>query len=149
MPEGDSVYRQCKMLREALEGAEVESSDFRVPALATSDVSGRPLQLHRATRATAWLWLILVIGWVLVLQAVNDDLTALNGGLDLPMRLLQLLLLVAIVGTAAAIWNAVSVAKAAGKHRLATVWAVAIALAAAFMVWLFLDLGLLTASLNY
>ncbi|RLY94161.1 integrase [Kocuria tytonicola] len=41
MPEGDSVYRQCKMLREALEGAVVESSDFRVPALATSDVSGR------------------------------------------------------------------------------------------------------------
>lgn len=41
MPEGDSVYRQCKMLREALEGAMIESSDFRVPALATSDVSGR------------------------------------------------------------------------------------------------------------
>jgi len=41
VPEGDSVYRQCKMLREALEGAVVESSDFRVPALATSDVSGR------------------------------------------------------------------------------------------------------------
>ena len=41
MPEGDSVYRQCKMLREALEGAVVESSDFRVPALATSDVFGR------------------------------------------------------------------------------------------------------------
>lgn len=41
MPEGDSVYRQCKMLREALEGAVIESSDFRVPALATSDVSGR------------------------------------------------------------------------------------------------------------
>ncbi|GEC98139.1 formamidopyrimidine-DNA glycosylase [Kocuria varians] len=41
MPEGDSVYRQCKMLREALEGAVVESSDFRVPSLATSDVSGR------------------------------------------------------------------------------------------------------------
>ena len=41
MPEGDSVYRQCKMLREALEGAVIESSDFRVPALATSDVAGR------------------------------------------------------------------------------------------------------------
>ena len=42
MPEGDSVYRQCKMLREALEGAVIESSDFRVPALATSDVAGPP-----------------------------------------------------------------------------------------------------------
>ena len=41
MPEGDSVYRQCKMLREALEGSVIVSSDFRVPSLATSDVSGR------------------------------------------------------------------------------------------------------------
>ena len=41
MPEGDTVYRQCKMLREALAGHVVESSDFRVPALATSDVAGR------------------------------------------------------------------------------------------------------------
>ena len=39
-----------------------------------------------------------------------------------------------------------SVAKAPGKHRLATIWAILIALAAAFLVWLCLDLGLLTAS---
>ncbi|HUP67136.1 MAG TPA: serine hydrolase domain-containing protein, partial [Sphingomicrobium sp.] len=115
----------------------------------SSGLSGRPLQLHRATRITAWLILALVIGWVLVLQAVENDLTALNGGLDIPMRLLQLLLIVAIVGTAMAIWNAYSVATAGGKHRFATAWAVLIALAAAFLVWLCLDLGLLTTSLNY
>jgi hypothetical protein len=112
-------------------------------------VTGRPLQLHRATRATAWLFLILVVGWVLVLNAVDSDLTALNGGLDIWMRLLQLVLIVAIVGTLAAIWNAYVVAKAPGKHRVATIWAVLIALAAAFLVWLCLNLGLLTASLNY
>jgi len=49
----------------------------------------------------------------------------------------------------AAIWNAYSVARAPGKHKVATVWAVLIALSAAFLVWLFLDIGLLTASLNY
>ena len=32
-----------------------------------SDVSGRPLQLHRATRVTAWLFIALVVGWLLVL----------------------------------------------------------------------------------
>jgi hypothetical protein len=114
-----------------------------------SDISGRALQLHRATRATAWLFLGLVVGWILVLTAVNNDLTALNGGLDIWMRLLQLILIVAIVGTAASIWNAYLVASAPGRHRIATAWAVLIALAAAFLVWLFLDLGLLTASLNY
>jgi CubicO group peptidase (beta-lactamase class C family) len=114
-----------------------------------SDVSGRPLQLHRATRVTAWLLIALAVGWMLVLTAVNNDLTALNGGLDVWMRLLQLILIVAIVGTLFAIWNAYVVAKAPGKHRLATIWAILIALAAAFLVWLCLDLGLLTANLNY
>jgi CubicO group peptidase (beta-lactamase class C family) len=114
-----------------------------------SDVGGRALQLHRATRATAWLFIVLGVGWMLVLTAVNNDLTALNGGLDIWMRLLQLVLIVAILGTLAAIWNAWLVASAPGRHRLATIWAILIALAAAFLVWLCIDLGLLTASLNY
>jgi hypothetical protein len=114
-----------------------------------SDVSGRALQLHRATRATAWLFILLGVGWVLILTAVNNDLTSLNGGLDVWMRLLQLVLIVAVLGTLAAIWNAWTVASAPGRHRLATVWAILIALAAAFLVWLCLDLGLLTASLSY
>jgi CubicO group peptidase (beta-lactamase class C family) len=112
-------------------------------------VTGRALQLHRATRATAWLLLILVIGWGLVLNAVDKDLSALNGGLDIWMRLLQLILIVAVVGTLAAIWNAYVVVTAPGKHKVATIWAALIAISAAFLVWLCLNLGLLTASLNY
>ena len=114
-----------------------------------SDMTGRPLLLHRVTRATAWLFILLVIGWVVALQAVNNDLSALNGGLDLPIRLLQLVLILAIVGTLAAIWNAWVVTTAPGRHKVATAWAILVALAAAFLVWLCLDLGLLTASLNY
>ena len=115
----------------------------------TSEMTGRPLLLHRVTRATAWLYLVLVAGWMVMLTLVNNDLTALNGGLDIWMRLLQLILVLAIVGTAAAIWNAWAIASAPGKHKIATIWAVLIALAAAFLVWLCLDLGLLTASLNF
>src|SRR5690348_13448938 len=114
-----------------------------------SDVIGRPLLLHRVTRATAWLFILLVIGWVAALQMVNNDLSALNGGLDVPIRLLQLVLIVAIVGTLVAIWNAWAVTTAPGRHKIATIWSILIALAAAFLVWLFLDLGMLTASLNY
>ena len=112
-------------------------------------MGARPLLLHRVTRGTAWLFIVLAVGWFLVLNAVNNDLTALNGGLDIWMRLLQLILIVAIVGTLVAIWNAVTVARAPGRHWVATTWAVLIALSAAFLVWLFLDLGLLTTSLNY
>ena len=112
-------------------------------------LAGRPLQLHRGTRGAAWLFLIVVVGWLLVITAINKDLTALNGGLDVWMRLLQLILRLAIVGTVLAIWNAYTVATAPGRHRLATVWAVVIALAMAFVAWLCVNGGLLTASLNY
>lgn len=43
MPEGDSVYRQAAMLHSALAGHQVLSSDFRVPAFATVDLVGAPV----------------------------------------------------------------------------------------------------------
>jgi CubicO group peptidase (beta-lactamase class C family) len=114
-----------------------------------SPLSGRPLSLHRATRATAWLFIILLVGWVGIVMAIDKDLTALNGGMDSWMRVLQLVLIVAIAGTVLAIWNAYSVVRAPGRHRIASIWAILIALSAAFLAWLALDLGLLTTSLNY
>ncbi|WP_182879371.1 Fpg/Nei family DNA glycosylase [Microbispora sp. H10949] len=41
MPEGDSVYRAAKRLREALDGRTLTRSDFRVPRHATADLRGR------------------------------------------------------------------------------------------------------------
>ena len=111
--------------------------------------SGRPLQLYRATRITAWLFIALGIGWFTIISLLSSDLAKLDSGLDIWMRLLQLLLIVVIVGTIAAIWNAYTAATAQGSRWYRTVWAILIALSAAFLVWLCLDLGLLTASLNY
>jgi hypothetical protein len=116
---------------------------------APSPLRDRPLMLHRATRATAWLFMVLAAGWMAILTVINSDLTALNGPLDIWMRLLQLVLIVAIAGTVLAIWNAWTVAKAPGRHWRATLWAVLIALSAVFLVWLSLNTGLLTASLNF
>lgn len=41
MPEGDSVFKAARRLREQLVGRTVVRSDFRVPSLATQDLSGR------------------------------------------------------------------------------------------------------------
>src|SRR5882757_5721578 len=41
MPEGDTVWRACKRLDQALGGQELTETDFRVPTLATADLSGR------------------------------------------------------------------------------------------------------------
>lgn len=40
MPEGDTVYRAAKRLDRALSGQVLTASDFRIPSLATSDISG-------------------------------------------------------------------------------------------------------------
>ncbi|HVI04898.1 MAG TPA: hypothetical protein VM711_02240, partial [Sphingomicrobium sp.] len=114
-----------------------------------SGLAGRPLLIHRVTRAAAWLYLVVILGWVFMLSLIQNDLTALNGRMDVWMRLLQLVLVGAIIGTLVAIWNAVLVARSPGRHWLATIWAIMVALAAAILGWLCLDLGLLTASLNF
>ena len=41
MPEGDTVWRAAKRLREALAGRVLPRSDFRVPRYATTDLTGR------------------------------------------------------------------------------------------------------------
>jgi endonuclease-8 len=41
MPEGDTVYRTARRLRDALEGRILTATDFRVPKYATVDLSGR------------------------------------------------------------------------------------------------------------
>ncbi len=41
MPEGDTVWRAAQRMHEALAGRELTRSDFRVPALATVDLTGR------------------------------------------------------------------------------------------------------------
>ena len=41
MPEGDTVWLHARQLQEALGGAELTRTDFRVPRYATSDLSGR------------------------------------------------------------------------------------------------------------
>ncbi|MFI5708104.1 Fpg/Nei family DNA glycosylase [Kribbella sp. NPDC051620] len=43
MPEGDTVWRACKRLDQALGGQELTETDFRVPTLATTDLSGRTM----------------------------------------------------------------------------------------------------------
>jgi len=114
-----------------------------------SGMSGRPLQLHRATRITGWLFLILAVGWLILFTMISKDLAVLDSGLDGWMRLLQLVLVLAIVGALAALWNAWMVIREPGRHRIRTIWAIAIGLSAAFLAWFCLDMGLLTASLNY
>lgn len=118
------------------------SHGYQVPT------AGRARLLRRASRATAWLLVIITTGWMMILAALSSDVASFDGRLDGWMRVLHVLLVVAILGTGLAIWHAVSVARTPGR-RMATVWAVLFAVSAAFLVWLAISAGLLTISLDY
>jgi CubicO group peptidase (beta-lactamase class C family) len=112
-------------------------------------LTGRALQLHRATRITAWLFLVIAAGWVMIVSSVSNNLEAFNGGMDLPMRLLQLLTLVATVGTALACWNAYVAFRSPDRRWWKYGWAGLFALCGLFLVWLAFSMKLVTVSLNY
>ncbi|MBB6252953.1 serine hydrolase domain-containing protein [Nitrospirillum iridis] len=112
-------------------------------------ITGRPLLLHRATRASTWLVLIFVLGWTVLLSLINSDISVLDGRLDIWMRLMQLVLLATIVGAGASCWNAYDVATRPGASRWGRVWAVLVALSLVFLVWLALNVKLLTPTLDF
>jgi CubicO group peptidase (beta-lactamase class C family) len=113
------------------------------------DIAARSLLLHRTTRTTAWLMLVLFAGWGILVSILSGDAAAFDGRLDIWMRLLQLVLVFAIIGSLLSVWNVQAVFARPGKHKLASTWSVIVALSALFLVWLALDVKLLTLSLNF
>jgi CubicO group peptidase (beta-lactamase class C family) len=113
------------------------------------EIAGRPLLLHRTTRTTAWLMLVLFAGWGLLVSILSGDAAAFDGRLDIWMRLLQLVLVLAIIGSLLSVWNVQAVLARPGRHKLASTWSVIVALSALFLVWLTLDVKLLTFSLDF
>lgn len=112
-------------------------------------VTGRPLLLHRGSRATAWIIALVAVGWFGIVGVLSSDASAFDGRLDVWMRLLQLGLLLAIVGAALTIWNTFARVSRPGRHRLSSAWEIALAGSAVFLIWLALDVRLLTPSLNF
>lgn len=109
--------------------------------------SGKALFVHRLSRATAWCAVIVAAGWLAMFQAITNDVTALDGRLDIWIRLMQLVSLMFIAGTIAAIWNAV---QAFGRRGWFTkTWAIVFAASAMFLVWLTINAGLVTPALDY
>jgi CubicO group peptidase (beta-lactamase class C family) len=112
-------------------------------------LSRRDLWLHRSLRITAWLMLIITIGWFTIVAMMGSHLEMLDGRLDGWMWLLQILGVLAIIGTGLSLWNAYAVFVNTERRWVATAWAIVAALAAVFLVWLAFDLRLITFSMNF
>ncbi|MGN6374782.1 MAG: serine hydrolase domain-containing protein [Sphingomonas sp.] len=112
-------------------------------------IAGRDLWLHRGTRATAWLMLVLAVSWFLIVALMGDHLEMLDGRLDGWMWLLQVLGVVAVIGALLTVWNAYAVFAHRDRRWVATGWAIIVALAALFLAWLAFDLRLITFSMDF
>ncbi len=109
----------------------------------------RDLRLHRSLRITAWLMLVIAVGWFTIIAMMGSHLEMLDGRLDGWMWLLQILALLAVVGTALALWNAYAVTVNNDRRWVATGWSIIAALAAVFLLWLAFDLRLITFNVNF
>ncbi len=110
---------------------------------------GHSLLLQRAPKVTAWFLLAVTLGWLMIVQTLSTDVEAFDGRLDGWMRLLQGLTVVACVGAAASLWNALLTARSPKATRKVKFWTILCAASAVFLCWLAIDLGLLTPTLNY
>ncbi|MBW4332154.1 beta-lactamase family protein [Stakelama sp. CBK3Z-3] len=114
----------------------------------TGPLSGRPLLLHRLTRVTAALYVMIVAMWFTFVSLLSASLLYLDGRLDIWMRLAQLLAVIAIIGTGIACWN-VWVQLRGERGWWPKLWSVVIALACLFMTWFVIAEHLIPSSLNY
>ena len=102
----------------------------------------------RWSRITALLYLLFAAGWVYVLKLADESFVNLGNGLDVTLRLIQLVGLLAVIGSIAAIMNARHAWREPGRW-----WRKAngtlLVLACAAMLWFTFNLHLLNLHLNY
>lgn len=117
---------------------------YRQP-LALSPQAGR---WYRLSRIAALPPLLFAAGWIYVLKLADDSFVNLGNGLDATLRLIQLLGVLAVIGTVAAIMNARHAWCEPGRWWR-KVNSTALVLACLVIVWFAFSLHLLNLHLNY
>jgi CubicO group peptidase (beta-lactamase class C family) len=113
-------------------------------------LSGRTALLYRLVRATALVDLIVLGGFLMIVQSVSSGgLGIFDDPLDIWLRLLQLLCLLGVIGAGLAVWNAVRVWGERGRSWWAKTSVTLIAAACLAFVWFVVTLQLVSPSLNY
>jgi len=113
-------------------------------------LSGRTAMLYRLVRVTALIDLIVLGGFLMIVQSVSSGgLGVFDDPLDIWLRLLQLLCVLGVIGAGLAVWNAVRVWGERGRSWWARTSVTLIAAACLAFVWFVITLQLVTPSLNY
>ncbi|WP_308909119.1 serine hydrolase domain-containing protein [Pseudokordiimonas caeni] len=111
-------------------------------------IKDKALAAHRLTRVFAFVALGVIAGWFQVVSLTDSSLSALDGRLDTPMRLLQLVTLVALAGVPVSAWNAWLVWND-DRSRLVKLWSALIVVGMLAVAWIILRFRFLTLDLNF
>jgi CubicO group peptidase (beta-lactamase class C family) len=112
-------------------------------------LAGTDALLYRTARITALIDLVVLVSFVEIVQSAGTNISVFDDGLDIWLRLLQLLCLLGIVGAGLSVWNAIRVWTAAGRSWWAKTSVTVTMVALLAFVWFVVSLQFITASLNY
>jgi hypothetical protein len=116
---------------------------------ATLPVEGRARQAYRLVRLFSGLVLVVLIGWMLVVNSMFSDLSNLTSDSDGKLWFMQIVGLIVFLGTVGlAAWNMLLAWKA-GRCWPSKVGAVLILLAALMILYVAFTFGLLDMTVNY
>lgn len=111
-------------------------------------LQGAATRWYRLSRLVAILHLLFALGWLLAILQLNIGIAHFNNAFDGTLRLIQLIGVLAIVGTLAVAMNAVSAFRLPGGWWRKTN-SVLLLMACVAMIWFAFSLHLLNLHLNY
>jgi CubicO group peptidase (beta-lactamase class C family) len=112
-------------------------------------LTGRARQAYRANSVAAGLSLALLIGWLVVLSVVLEDVSMLNSSTDILLWLLQILGAVVFIGAlVVSVWNA-WLTWQDGRRWTRKLWSVLVVLASLMVLYFAYKFGLIAMTANY
>ena len=113
------------------------------------ELTGTDARAHRLVRIAALLAVVLMVGWVVLLQMMETNLDWIGPRMDGALILLRLLTGVVLIGGAVvALWNA-SLVLRSQRRRLAKIWSVLLAVAFLTALYVALIFHVIGYSANY
>jgi hypothetical protein len=110
-------------------------------------LTGREAVLYRAARGAVALDLITLLAWAFMMSKLDN--AHVDGSMDGLLRLCQILTLLGVIGTLAALWNAFVTVTGSTRGWWGKTSAVLVALACVAFVWFVTAFHLLSFSLYY
>jgi CubicO group peptidase (beta-lactamase class C family) len=111
--------------------------------------SGRRARVYRLVRGVAVVDLLGLLAYAFVISRLSAGIANLDDGLNLPLRIAQLLCLVGALGSLVALWNVATVWGDRAAGWWAKLYSILLAIACVAFAWFVFSLHLVSASTQF